>query len=110
MYPRQVCHSVGLRRRRSSLQNRGLRIEVLDCGDKHLRIARELLQHTQTIRQRHHSHGTALSMLDYIFQHLRSCVRLVCKTRIRAIQKEHQLELRSQARSLDDWKVRPAEI
>src|SRR5258708_9826880 len=69
---------MGFRRWRSGLKNLFLGPEILDSGEKHLRITRELLQHPQMIGQRQHSHRTArLPLLQHILQHLRTCIGLI---------------------------------
>src|ERR1700738_588452 len=81
---------MGFRRWRPGPENLFLGPEILDGGEKHLRIARELLQHTQMIRQRHHGHRTArLSLLQHILQHLGTSVGLILKRRIRGVDEQY---------------------
>ena len=77
---------MGFRRWRSGPENLFLGPEILDGGEQHLRITRELLQHTQVIRQRQHSHRTArLSLLQHILQHLRTGIGLILERGVRRV-------------------------
>src|SRR5258708_24083776 len=81
---------MGFRRWRSGLKNLFLGPEVLDSGEKPLRITRELLEHPEMIGQRQHSHRTArLPLLQHILQHLRTCIRLILERRVRRVQKQY---------------------
>src|ERR1700694_4124479 len=81
---------MGFRRWRSGPENLFLGPEILDGGEKHLRIARELLQHTQAIRQRHHGHRTAgLALLQHILQHLGTSVGLILERGIRRVDEQY---------------------
>src|SRR6202163_1792285 len=81
---------MGFRRWRPGPENLFLGPEILDGGEKHLRIARELLQHTQMIRQRQYGHRTArLSLLQHILQHLGTSIGLILERGIRRVDKQY---------------------